>query len=134
MKQGNSLSKQTNYLDMRKSIFFTLLFLSTFFCQAQSQADFYGGGGFGFGAGGYYGTAPLTPNPVWGGGYNLNSLAGGGWGGYPAGFGMPGGFYGGAPFPAAVIPQSGYSGGCPGGGGALTGGFGGYYSPYIGGY
>lgn len=34
-----------------------------------------------------FGTPPAYYGPLWGGGYNLNSLAGGGWGGFPAGYG-----------------------------------------------
>ena len=33
------------------------------------------------------GVPPAYYGPLWGGGYNLNSLPGGGWGGYPAGYG-----------------------------------------------
>lgn len=85
-------------------------------------------------ASGYFGAAgfPYTPGLLWGGGYNLNSLNGGGWGGYPAGygFGAVGGGFAGGGFAGAGCP----GGGIGGAGGALTGGFGGYYSPFVGGF
>lgn len=125
---------------MKKLFFLTLSLFALFgpLSSKEAKADFsygaiggavsYGSGFFnpvgaypgGF-AGGFPGGAGF--NPYWGGGYNLNSLQGGGWGGYPAGYGVPFG-YG---------PSGGYGGGSAGGcnGGALTGGFGGFYSPFV---
>lgn len=84
---------------------------------------------------GYYNPAfnpslAMSPfNPLWGGGYNLNSMFGnGGWGGFPAGYGtmMP-------PMAAPNAALASPAAPCVGGG-VMTGGFGGYYSPFIGGY
>jgi hypothetical protein len=48
---------------------------------------------------------PLLDVSYWGGGYNTNSLSGGGWGGYPSGYGL----YGEASTPGFIIPRE-----CPG--------------------
>lgn len=105
----------------------------------QAKADFlFGGGGAaagGYSPAGYYNPSAGFPgmpgiNPLWGGGYNLNSLSGGGWGGFPAGYGF------GPAYPYAGTPMSapGPAGGGNNGGPAMTGGFGGYYSPFVGGF
>lgn len=125
---------------MRKilSALFALALLA-FFAPSQSKAFFdYSGGAIGanFGVGGavwnpgFYN--PAINYSMWGGGYNLNSLNGGGWGGYPAGFGFgPGGFIG---TPGFGVGGGGFPAGPACNGGALTGGFGGFYSPYVGGF
>jgi hypothetical protein len=119
----------------------TFLVLSTFLVlcglSLASEANFNGGvagGAVAFNTGFYnpviFGGGPGVGN-LWGGGYNLNSLSGGGWGGFPAGYG----------FGPIYPPYASVGGGIPGGfgggapcSGALTGGFGGYYSPFVGGF
>jgi len=74
-------------------------------------------------------------HPFWGGGYNTNSLAGGGWGGFPSGYGMQSGYpvnpyqyrnnnY--SYYNHNLAPYNYQSG-------PLLGGFGGFYSPFVGG-
>ncbi|MDJ0624818.1 MAG: hypothetical protein QNJ31_00435 [Candidatus Caenarcaniphilales bacterium] len=113
--------------------FLVLLVSSNILSAVSAQSFSFGsiGGAVGYSNGLYNPALYGTPSPFpafWGGGYNLNSLNGGGWGGYPAGYGVPH-FAGGG-----VSPY--YGGGCAnncGSGpcGALTGGFGGFYSPFI---
>lgn len=117
-----------------KKIFLSILIAvitSNFLLVKDANANYFGGvgGAVAFSNGAYNpaffgGPAPFPA--LWGGGYNLNSLAGGGWGGYPAGYGVP-------PFAAGLYGgghAGGFGGGC-GNCGALTGGFGGFYSPFL---
>jgi hypothetical protein len=112
---------------MPKKIIFVLAILSIFL-PLSSKANWGWGAGAAIGFNnGFYNPALTAPcsgfNSLWGGGYNLNSMMGsGGWGGYPAGYGFGLEGFGGINNP-----------GC-GNGGALTGGFGGFYSPFVGGY
>ncbi|HEY9886589.1 MAG TPA: hypothetical protein V6C96_04935 [Vampirovibrionales bacterium] len=84
---------------------------------------------FGYGAAGGFNNVgnPVYsqggPSPIWGGGYNLNSLSAGGWGGYPAGYANP---YPQQQAPMYQQPAPRQNGGMP-----LTGGFGGFYSPFL---
>ncbi|MDX1918087.1 MAG: hypothetical protein SFT81_02970 [Candidatus Caenarcaniphilales bacterium] len=72
-----------------------------------------------------------VPSNFWGGGYNLNSLNGGGWGGFPAGYGL----YYPPSIPGFLAPYACHSSGCCGvQPGSLITGFGGYYSPFIPGF
>ncbi len=124
---------------MHKTFFKLAFALLLFAFPLASEANWFAGvgGAVGYNSGFYnpafgYGLGAVPGvSPWWGGGYNLNSLSGGGWGGYPAGYGFTN--VGGVGFgaPAGI---GGVGGACPGGGGALTGGFGGFYSPFVGGY
>jgi len=105
-----------------------ILCLSVFSQSFKAQANWQFGaagaaGGF---ASGFYNPVAFAPgmpgvNPLWGGGYNLNSLSGGGWGGFPAGYGF------GPAYPFMGAPSAPAFNG-----GALTAGFGGFYSPFVG--
>ena len=117
---------------MLKKGLFLLFLISSFSINLTSMANGFGagfatGGGGVLPAGGGYPYNVSFPGggPFWGGGVNLNSLGGGGWGGFPAGYGWGNsGIY----QPASPNMCGGASS-CPGG--ALTGGFGGFYSPYV---
>ncbi len=111
--------------------FIILVFLFSLWSPLSSFAWGYQPAPQGFNPAMGYGAPTNGFNPLWGGGYNLNSMMGnGGWGGFPAGYG-----FGGGAMPANNFSAPAGNGGCPGGaGGVSTGGFGGYYSPFIGGY